>query len=166
MTTFFDEAYAQIWGDPSIPCVYVSIKRPLTPAEFEVVRKKQLGCVDELKKLRQELFSITDYSVCRGLTREHASEYLAKIVEREFRSGVSCKFFVRSKEKTTQDSLIHALVAAPSLNFYIYDSISEILKKITEIKVAAPQVEISANRPSIFPKFLRQLLGQHFQVKA
>jgi hypothetical protein len=167
MITYFDEIYAQVWGDPSVPCVYTSIKKPLSKTEFEVVAKKQLNCVVELAKKNQELFSITDYTQCKGLAKEEAIDYMCKVVEREFRLGVTRKFFVRSQDKATRDSLIHGLVAASSLNFYVYDTISEVLNEISGIKTVSPPItETKSSRSiSFIPKFLRNFFGVRVEVK-
>jgi hypothetical protein len=167
MITYFDETYAQVWGDPSVPCVYTSLKKPLSKTEFEVVEKKQLSCVAELAKKNQELFSITDFTECKALAKEEAIDYMVRIVEREFRLGVTRKFFIRSQDKTTRDSVIHGLVAASSLNFYVYDSISEVVTAISAIKATSPAItETKSSRSiSFIPKFLRNLFGVRVQVK-
>jgi hypothetical protein len=167
MTTYLDEPHAKVWADTSVPCVFTSIKKTLSLSEFENVARKQLSCVIELNKSKKEVFSVTDFSELRGMRREEAISYMTKVVEREFRLGVSRKFFIRSHDKTTRDSLIHGLVAASSLNFYVYDTFAEVLKEINSVRSAENSAtEKKASRSFfIVPKFLKHFFALRYPVK-
>ena len=134
MTTYFDEPYAKVWADESLPCVYTAIERPLSLEEFNNTARYQLSAVIQMNRSKAESFSITDFTSCRQLSKEEATAYMTKIVEREFRLGVTHKFFIRSHDKITRESFIHGLVAAASLNFYVCESFAEVLREINSIK--------------------------------
>jgi hypothetical protein len=166
MTTYFDETYAKVWADASVPCVYTAIERPLTADEFNLVARHQLSTVIQVNKSRSNTFSITDFASCRGLGKQDAIAYMTNIVEREFRLGVTHKFFIRSHDKITRDSFIHGLVAAATLNFYVCDSFADALKEINSIKENPLAVQPKKSALPLLIRLIRDIFSwwPHWKV--
>ena len=165
MTTYFDETYAKVWADASVPCVYTAIERPLSADEFNLIARHQLSTVIQINKSKIQVFSITDFTGCRRLSKEDAIAYMTNIVEREFRLGVTHKLFIRSHDKMTRDSFIHGLVAAASLNFYVCDTFAEALKEINSIKQNPLAVQPKSTLPSLI-RLIREIFSwrPHWKV--
>lgn len=152
MTTYFDDEFARVWIDHSVPCAFTSIARHLSPLEVKKISPHELLALRDLRRKSKVLYSITDLSACTSLSQEMILHYMDEVVVPGQVEGYLYKLFIKPERKGIYPLMdaLDVYADLPNLKAEVFDTFESAMRAINGLSM--DRLNLVEAKPKRFAK--------------
>jgi hypothetical protein len=154
MTVYIDNVLIKMWVDETQPCLFTRMKAaPLKQSDLDDLNRQVAIAVKKLMKRHANVFSITDMTLCNNWSASEMRDVMA-LAAKEYKMGVTHKFFIRPQDTQARQALLQSLIAIPNIRTNVHADVASALREVEEITERFEHKRIHDRRPADFFDFL------------